>query len=374
MKIPLSKPSYLPYIDEVSEEVDKVLRSGMISMGEKVAEFEQMVADYYGVKHCIAVSSGTVGLYMCLKALGIGKGDEVITSPFSFIASSNAILWAGAKPIFVDIDRNTYNINAFKGLLSDKYANTKAFLPVDVFGNPMDTTLLAQANLLSSYFVRPDLPIILDSCESFGTKMERPFDCAVYAFYPNKQVGMGEGGVIVTNNKDIDTYCRAFRNQGRMPGDTWLESSMIGYNFRLTDIHATIGIVQLKHIKEIIHNRIKTYLHYTETLKSIPEIVFRPVIPDPDKCQMYSPFVFTVEVDNRINVMEYLASKGIDTRAYFPCIHLQKPYRDMGYHEGMYPICEKVASRTLALPFYTDMPESEVDYVCESIKEVLVNG
>jgi perosamine synthetase len=198
--------------------------------------------------------------------------------------------------------------------------------------------------------------------------MNRPFDAAVYAFYPNKQVGMGEGGCIVTNNKDIDTFCRAFRNQGRSPGDTWLESSIIGYNFRLTDIQAAIGIVQLMHIDEIIQKRHNVYLQYLHNL----------ILDERIKLQEFSGnwtqlshFVFTVEVDNRSKVMQYLADKGIDTRAYFPCIHLQKPYRGMGYHEGMYPIAEEVASRTLALPFYSDMPESEVDYVCKCFKEAI---
>lgn len=384
--IPLSRPSYLPYIDEVSAEVDKVLRSGMIAQGEKVAEFEQMVADYCGTKYAIAVSSGTAGLYMCLKALDIGPGDEVITSPFSFIASSNAIVWTGAKPVFVDIDRDTYNIYPYIDI-ENINSKTKAILPIDVFGNPIDTN--KTQDILDDYAYHTgrgfDIKIVLDSCEAFGTKTERPFDCAVYAFYPNKQVGMGEGGCIVTNSTTIDTFCRAFRNQGRMPGDTWLESSMIGYNFRMTDIQAAIGIVQLKHFEEIKRKRINVWKQYLSKLFDMfePDIPFKVQSCGNEKSSYENilkilngtteicPFVFTVEVDSRTKVMQYLADKGIDTRAYFPCIHLQKPYKDMGYHKGMYPVSEEVASRTLALPFYIDMPESEVDYVCECLKESL---
>jgi perosamine synthetase len=303
---------------------------------------------------------------MCLKALGIGPGDEVITSPFSFIASSNAIVWVGAKPVFVDIDRDTYNIDAISAIWQSKFTNSlKAYLPVDVFGNPVDTKFITgiHKEFVSEY---TRIPIILDSCESLGSKMERKFDCAVYAFYPNKQLTTGEGGCIVTDNKDIDTFCRAFRNQGRSPGDAWLESSMIGYNFRMTDIQAAIGIVQLRHFEEILTKRKSAELQYLKRIASI--VKTQRIINTAD---YFNPFVFTVEVDNRTKVMQYLSDNGIETRAYFPCIHLQKPYRDMGYKEGDFPVAEEVASRTLALPFWSDISESEVDYVCDCLKDAL---
>jgi perosamine synthetase len=355
-RIPLSKPSYLPYINEVLSAIEKVLRSGYIAQGPVVEEFEQRIADYCGTKYAVAVSSGTAGLFLCLKSIGTGPGDEVITTPFSFIASSNVIVHAGATPVFVDIDRSTYNLSIpslIRTQLSDK---VKAILPVDTFGNPFDTNRIH------------GLPIILDACESFGSKMTRPFDAAVYAFYPNKQLTTGEGGIIVTDNQDIAEYCQAMRNQGRKKGDQWLDSSMIGYNFRMTDLQAAIGIVQLNHWDEITNKRNNVYLQYMHNLildKGIGLQKFG------SRWQQLCHFVFTVEVPNRDKVMQHLLDHGIECKPYFPCIHLQKPYRDMGYHEGMFPVAEEVASKTLALPYWSDMSESEVKEVCLALKNVI---
>jgi perosamine synthetase len=376
-KVPLSKPSYLSYTDEVCEAVNKVIRSGHIAMGERVEEFEQRIADFCGTKYAVAVSSGTAGLFLCLKAIGIGPGDEVITTPFSFIASSNVIEHCGAKPVFVDIDRETYNLDVQKVMerlnrkptfwhklyacLFDDFSKyprkPKAILPVDVFGSPIDTNQFK------------DIPVILDSCESFGSKMDRPFDAAVYAFYPNKQLTTGEGGVIVTNNPQIAEYCQAMRNQGRKKGDKWLESSMIGWNFRMTDMQAAIGLVQLNHWPEIYNKRLHVYDYYLSQLP--PVIADYPKFEENDKLEAFSPFVFTVELDNRDKVMQYLLDNGIECKRYFPCIHLQLPYLEQGYNRGMYPVAELVSSRTLALPFFCDMTESEVDLVCETLKEAL---
>jgi len=387
-KIPLSRPSYLPYIDEVLQATEKVLRSGNIAQGEVVAEFERRIADYAGTKYGIAVSSGTTGLFMCLKAVGIGPGDEVITSPYSFIASSNVIVHAGAKPVFCDVDRYTYNIDlrqiqtAMYKRYTDKYEEsskvlserTSAILPVDIFGNPVDTSVVNE-------FSHPNVtdgngnvckwrfPIILDACESFGSKIDRPFDAAVYAFYPNKQLTTGEGGCIVTDNKDIADYCRAMRNQGRKEGDKWLDSSYVGWNFRMTDLQAAIGIVQLNHWDEIKLKRQWAALQYTAELGELfcdRKINWQEYTTD-DMC----PFVFTVEVDNRDKVMQYMLSHGIEVKPYFPCIHLQKPYRGAGYHEGMFPVAEEIASRTLAIPFWSDISEGEISEVCRVLKEAL---
>jgi perosamine synthetase len=352
MKVPLSKPSYLPYIGEVSQEVDKVLRSGMIAQGAKVAEFEQMVADYYGAKYAIAVSSGTAGLYMCLKACGIGPGDEVITSPYTFIATVFAIESTGAKPVFCDVDRDTYNIDT-SSILDELQSNMniRAIMPVDILGLPVNT------NKLLHY-----IPFVLDSCESFGNKIDRPFDAMVFGLYPNKIIGTGEGGLICTNNKDINDYCKAYRNQGRSPGDTWLESSIMGFNYRMTDLQATIGIVQMKHIYNILERRKRVVERYG----------YNGIIPSQRiDTEKFSPFVFVVETDDRPKVMEYLANKGIDSRAYFPCVHLQQPYLEQGYTKGMYPVAEKISEKTLAIPYYTGMTDSEVDYVCDCLKDAL---
>jgi perosamine synthetase len=370
-RIPLSKPSYTAYADEVCEAVNKVIRSGFIAQGKVTEEFEQRIAEYTGCRYTVAVSSGTAGLFLCLKACGIGPGDEVITTPFSFIASSNVIVHAGAKPVFVDIDRDTYNMDVrYKPALIDP-RKTKAILPVDVFGNPIDTNYWlygADKDNEDNYRYYPG--IIIDSCESFGTKMSRPFDAAVYAFYPNKQLTTGEGGVIVTNNQSIAEYCQAQRNQGRKKGDQWLESSYIGYNYRMTDMQASMGLVQLDHWDEILKKRLHVYEGY---LKKLPEkIIQYPKLNNSNNSlEMFSPFVFTVEVPNRDKVMQHMLSQGIECKPYFPAIHLQKPYRDMGYNEGMFPVAELVSSRTLALPFFTDMSESEVDFACSVLKDAI---
>jgi perosamine synthetase len=358
-KIPLSKPSYLPYIDEVLQATEKVLRSGFIAQGPVVEQFEQMIADYTGCKYAVAVSSGTAGLFLCLKAVGIGPGDEVITSPYSFIASSNVIVHAGATPVFVDIDRDTYNIDLSKlDLTPEKLKTIKAYIPVDCFGNPKDTS---NYNLAT--------PIIIDSCESFGSKLDRSFDAQVFAFYPNKQLCTGEGACIVTDNQYIAECCQAMRNQGRKKGDKWLDSSYIGYNYRMTDLQAAIGIVQLNHWDEIKLNRQHAALEYTIELGDLflSGAISQQALTSLDVC----PFVYTVEVNNRDKVMQYMLSKGIEVKPYFPCIHLQKPYRAMGYHEGMFLVAEEVASRTLALPFWSDISEEEVSYVCSTLKTAI---
>ncbi|MDD5064965.1 MAG: DegT/DnrJ/EryC1/StrS aminotransferase family protein [Phycisphaerae bacterium] len=348
--IPLSRPSYLPYIDEVSQEVDKVLRSGMIAMGQKVKEFEQMIADYCGTRYAIAVSSGTAGLYVCLKALDVGTGDEVITSPYTFIATVFAIEAAGAKPLLCDVDRDTYNIDLNK-LKFDSLKFIKAYMPVDILGLPKQTN---NVNLC--------FDTIIDSCESLGNKLDRPFAAQVFGLYANKILTTGEGGLICTNDKKINDYCRAYRNQGRTPGDTWLDSSQEGFNYRMTDLQAVIGIVQMKHIDEIIHKRKQVIERYYENGIRLSQRI------DYEK---FNPFIFVIEVENRIKVMEYLKNKGIDTRAYFPSVHLMGCMKKYGYKKGDFPVSEEISSRTLAIPYYAGMSFADVDYVSECLKEVI---
>ncbi len=349
-KIPLSRPSYLPYIEETCHAVDKVLRSGNIAMGEQVARFEQMIADYTGCKYAIAVSSGTAGLYMCLKALGIGPGDEVITSPYTFIATVFAIQQTGAKPVFCDVDRYTYNLSVPALIRTKLSSNVKAIMPVDILGLPFYTERTK------------GLPIILDSCESLGNHPDRPFTAQVFGFYPNKIVGMGEGGAIATNDKSLADYCRAYRNQGRAPGDTWLDSSQEGFNYRMTDLQAAIGIIQLNHIDEIIYKRKQVVKRYYENRIRLSQRI------DTEK---YNPFIFVIEVENRIKVMEYLKNKGIDTRAYFPSVHIMGCMKKYGYKKGDFPVSEEISSRTLSIPYYAGMLFEDIDYVCKCLKEIL---
>jgi perosamine synthetase len=304
------------------------------------------MADYLGVKHCIAVSSGTAGLYLCLKACGIGSGDEVITTPYTFIATIFAIEAAEAIPIMVDVDRHTYNMDYSK-IRGRDLRNGAAFMPVDILGLPIDTKYIDQFHL----------PIIVDACESLGNKINRPFDAMVFGLYPNKIITTGEGGVIATDNSDIADFCRAYRNQGRRPGDKWLDSSMTGFNYRMTDIQAAIGIVQLSRIDEIIHKRRRVIEQYAKN----------GIFPS-QRIEDFSPFVFVIECDNRDKVMSYLEENGIETRNYFPSVHLMGC---MNGKPGDFPVSEEISRRTLAIPYFADMTEGDIDCVCEALKNAL---
>jgi len=347
-RIQLSKPSYLPYIDEVLSATGKVLCSGHIAMGEVTEEFEQRIAEYCGTKYAIAVSSGTAGLFLCLKACGIGPGDEVITTPYTFIATVFAIQQAGAKPIFCDVDRQTYNLSVpslIRTKLSDK---VKVIMPVDILGLPFDTSRVT------------GLPIILDSCESLGNHTNRPFTAQVFGLYPNKLVTTGEGGLICTNSKAAADYCRAYRNQGRCPRDTWLDSSQDGFNYRMTDLQAATGIVQMNHIDDIIERRKRVIQRYNNNGIYLSQRI------DTEK---YNPFVFVIECDSRDKVMKYLLDNGIESRAYFPSVHLMKCMK--GYKPGDFPVSEEISRRTLAIPYYADMSVDDVDYVSKRLLEVM---
>lgn len=352
MEIPIAKPSI------TKKEIDavvKVMESNHIAQGERVAEFESMLAEYIGVKHVVAISSGTVALFLALKALGIKQGDLVATTPYSFVASTNCILHANAVPFFVDVDRETYNMDVKQLIRTAGGKDLKACLPVDIFGNPFNTNKIK------------GLPIVLDSCESLGSKMDRPFDVSVYAFYPNKQITTGEGAVICTNNKKVADYCRALRNQGRAEGDTWLESSYCGWNFRMTDIQAAIGISQLQRIDEILEKREGIWLEYTRKF-------FQTGVIDNIKMQRWernakvAPFALIIEVENRDRVILYMKNKGIECRNYFPCIHTQLYMRKIGYKDGDFPIAEEIASKTMAIPFYFDLTDSEICYIVDNLK------
>jgi perosamine synthetase len=338
----------MSYIDEVSGAVDKVIRSGHPAMGEQVEKFESKIADYAGTKYAITVSSGTAGLFLCLKAIGIGPGDEVITTPYTFIATVFAIQQTGAKPVFCDVDRQTYNIN-MATFNRNTFKKIKAFMPVDILGLPYDTSNNNTA-----------LPIIVDSCESLGNHPDRPFTAQVFGMYPNKLITTGEGGVICTNDKELADYCRAYRNQGRCPGDTWLDSSQEGFNYRTTDLQAAIGIVQLNHIDEIIKRRKKVIQRYNDNGIYLSQRI------DTNK---YNPFVFVLECDFRDKVIQHLKDNSIESKPYFPSVHLMKCMK--GYKQGDFPVSEEISKRTLAIPYFADMSESEVDEVCRVLKQAL---
>lgn len=385
-EIPLSRPD----ITELEERlVLATLRSGRLSIGPMIDQFETLVATRADCQHGIAVNSGTSGLHLALLALGIGPGDEVITTPFSFIASANCILYVGATPVFVDICPKTLNMEP---ALVEKAITprTKAILAVETFGNPSCMPEYA------SIAARHEIPLIEDCCEALGAR-HRGRACGhfgrigVFGFYPNKQITTGEGGMIVTDDSRLAELCRSMRNQGRpigfkMPGTpseaagggsstgSWLKHERLGYNYRLPDINAALGVAQMKRLDEMIERRQQVASAYIERLTAVEDIIVPTVDPD----TFMSWFVFVVRLaptytgEERDRIIRGLRSHDVGSADYFPCIHLQPFYREQfGFHPGMFPIAETVSQRTIALPFYNKLSNSDIDLVAQTL-EVMI--
>lgn len=366
MNIPLSSP------DIIKKDIDavvSVLKTNQLSLGPKLDEFEEKFARYIGTKYAIALNSGTSALHLCVKALGIGQGDEVITTPFSFIASSNCILFESAKPVFVDIRKDTLNIDEDK-IKAKITKKTKAILPVHVFGYP------AEMEKINSIAQKHKLVVIEDACEAIGasikTKKAGNFsDCAVFAFYPNKQMTTGEGGMIVTNDAQIAKLAKSYRNQGR-DNMAWLAHDRVGYNYRLSDINCALGISQLSRIGEILTKRKNVANLYLKGLGEISEIILPPV----DNGQnTRSWFVFVIRLqDNfgeqqRDKLIQLLKKDGIGCNTYFPSIHLQPAYtKQFGYKKGDFKITEEISKHTIALPFYNRLSGKEINYIANKLK------
>jgi dTDP-4-amino-4,6-dideoxygalactose transaminase len=373
--------------DAEREAVLAVLRTPRLSMGPWLEAFEAGVARRVGAKHAIAVSSGTAGLHLAVLAAGIGDGDLVITTPFSFVASANVLLYERAVPVFVDVDPQTGNIDAaqaedavhdlLKGgerrqrRLARKGASDgalKGLLPVDAFGQPADyEPLVKEAG-------KHSLTLIEDACEAFGAAYNgRPAgmfgDVGVFAFYPNKQMTTGEGGVIVTDRDDWADKMRSLRNQGRAPGDTWLEHTYLGYNYRLDEMSAALGAAQLERFDELLARRARVADWYGERIAEIPGVSSLPIAPT---TTMMSWFVYVVRFgagSRRDEIARRLKEAGIPSRPYFTPIHLQ-PYfvERFGYQEGDFPVAEDLGRRTLALPFSGVMTEEQVEVVCQAVR------
>ena len=364
--IPLAQPDIG---DEEVRLVNEVLRSGWLSMGPKVGEFEGQFASYIGTKHAIAVNSGTSGLHLCMKAIDIKEGDEVITTPFSFVASSNSILFEDGTPVFVDINPNTLNMDAEK-IEAAITENTKAILPVHVFGQPCEMD--AMMDIARKY----NLAVIEDACEAIGAeyngqKAGRFGDASVFAFYPNKQMTTGEGAMIATDDDNIAKLCRSLRNQGRSENAEWLNHVRLGYNYRLDEMSCALGIGQLNRIDELLDKRAMVAEEYTIQLSGVDGITTQYL----DSKVKMSWFVYVIQVSEDINrnkVMAYLKEHGVSCRPYFTPIHLQPFYREMfGYKKGDFPVCEKVCESTIALPFYGNMDKETIGQVCSVLKESL---
>ena len=367
-KYPIAKP----YItNDEKKLVLEVLNSGNLSLGPKYKEFEKLFARKIGTKYACAVSSGTAGLHLAMIAAGIGPGDEVITTPFSFIASANCILYVGATPVFVDIDQVTYNMEPAE-IEKRLTKRTKAILVVHIFGQAVDMAPILR--IAKKY----KLKIIEDACEAVGAEYEGKNtgtfgESAVFAFYPNKQMTTGEGGMIVTNNRKIYELCSSLRNQGRTENMQWLDHQYLGYNYRMDEMSAALGIAQLQKLDFMIKQRQVLAGWYNKHLEPFFELVGAPAVARGNK---HTWFVYVVKIrDQKINrnrIITDLHKLGISTKPYLPSIHLFSFYKDkFGFKEGDLPIAEAVSQSSLALPFYIGLNEGDVKYIVAKLIEVL---
>jgi len=365
-KIPLARPCTAT---EEIKAVVEVLESGCLSLGPRLDEFERRFANLIGTRYAVGVNSGTSGLHLCIKALGIKEGDEVITSPFSFIASANSILYENARPVFVDIEEESFNMDP--GKITEKVTkNTKAILVVHVFGQSCDMDPIMK---IAKKF---GLAVIEDACESInatykGRKVGSFGQAAVFAFYPNKQMTTGEGGMIVTDNEEIYNLCKSYANQGRGKDMQWLLHERIGYNYRLSEISSALGIAQLDKLDSLIKRRREIARAYMEELQGTRGIV----LPKIREHNEHTWFIFPIRIIglDRNRIIAELGKRGIASKAYFyPCIHLQPFYIEkFGYRGGDFPVSEKISNQTIVLPLYPQMGETEIKFVTGALKTIM---
>ena len=353
------------------EAVTAVLRTPSLSLGARLEEFERAFTARLKVRHAIATSSGTAALHLLWRALGIGPGDEVVTTPFSFIASANSILFDGARAVFVDIDPQTWQIDAerIEAAITPK---TRALLPVDVFGSIPDM------DAIWSIARRRRLRVLEDSCEALGAAYKgRPAgtlgEAGTFGFYPNKQITTGEGGMVVTDDDEIAFMARSLRNQGRDPDAGWLQHTRLGFNFRLSDINCALGVVQMRRLDEILAKRARVAEWYRRRLADEPRVGMMRVPGD----VRISWFVMVVRLSDeysqqdRDDILEKLRAAGVGCSNYFTPIHLQPFYEQFGYQPGDFPITEALSARTLALPFHNRLSEAEVERVVSELQRLL---
>lgn len=365
---PASKPFIGP---EDRQAVMDVLKTDHLSLGPKYKEFEEKFAKKIGTKYACAVSSGTAGLHLAMLGAGISQGDEVITSPFSFIASANCILYVGAKPVFVDIDPVTYNMDP-KKIEKAITPRTKAILVVHIFGQSADMDPIMR--IAKKY----KLKIIEDACESIcatykGKTVGTFGESAVFAFYPNKQMTTGEGGMIVTDDQKLYKIFSSLRNQGRAENMQWLDHERLGYNYRMDELSAALGIVQLSKIDLMVKERKKIAALYKKYLKHHSDLVQIPEIANHNDSTwfVYVPLI-QAQNEARDKVIEDLSKESIATKPYLPSIHLFDFYRKkFKYREGDFPVSEAVSKRSLALPFYIGLKEKDIKYIAGKVIQTI---
>lgn len=352
------------------ENVLRVVRSGRLALGSQTDQFEEMLAGYLGVDHAVAVSSGTAALHLIVRALGIGRGHEVLVPSFTFAASVNAFLYEHAIPVFVDVEPTTYNLDP-NDVAEKITPRTKAIMVVDVFGHPADwdeiTAMCRTHNVLA----------IDDSCEAIGAeykgkKIGQFGNAAAVAFYPNKQMTTGEGGMIVTNDGEIAKLCRSMRNQGRGEMGSWLEHDRLGYNYRMDEMSAALGVTQLRRLDSMLEKRNAVAHLYTERLQHF-DWVKTPSVKPYVKMSWFVYVVTLAEGLDRDDIIIEMEKEGIPARGYFSPVHTQRYIREMfGDLTGTLPVTESIAKRTLALPFHNNLTSEEVDTVVEVLKHAVM--
>ncbi|RCK76372.1 MAG: putative aminotransferase, DegT family [Anaerolineae bacterium] len=367
LKVPMALPDIT---GEEIEAVVRVMQSRNLSIGSQTMAFEKYAAAVAHAEHAVAVINGTAALHLCIVAGGIGAGDEVITSPFSFVATANVALYEGAKPVFVDIDPVSLNIdpNRIEAAITPR---TKAILPVHIFGQPADMDPILEIA------ERYGLIVIEDACEAIGAEYKGRRVGALgkagaFAFYPNKQITTGEGAVLVTNDEKWADLFRSLRNQGRDVFDGWLNHSRLGYNYRISEMNAAVGVVQMRRLDTLLRKREEVAAEYKKHLENIAGVSPLTIVPTTTRMSWFVyPVRFEENIDRNV-VLEKLAQRGIPARPYFTPIHLQPFYRErFGYKEGDFPISEAAGKSILALPFSAPMKAEEVQFVCENLAEVL---
>lgn len=365
--IPLSSP----WLDEREEDlVVDVLRSGRLSLGPTIDRFEEAFAEAVSAPYAAAVSSGTAGLHLLCVSAGIGPGDEVVTSPYSFVASANCAIYEGATPVFADIDRRTLNLDpsSVEAALSPR---TRAVIAVDIYGYP------CELDELRALCERRGIPLIEDACEALGARYKgdplgSQGPSAVFAFYPNKQITTGEGGVVTTHSEQEWRLLRSLRNQGRADSGGWLEHTKLGFNYRLDDVRAAIGLGQLEKLDTILAGRAAVAERYTRLLGDIEGLEV-PCSDDADHMRSWFVYVVTLPAGtDREAVIAALDERGVQSARYLPCIHLQ-PYMQerFGFRVGLCPVAEELSARTLALPFHARLDEDDQEYVAAILAAAL---
>ncbi len=374
------------------QAVMQVLHTPNLSMGEQIEAFEAAFRHYLGAKHAIGVNSGTAALHLCVLAASITSGDWVLTTPFSFVASTNVVLYANAIPVFVDVEPRTGNMDlaqaaqAVRDLaeggaaarrwlprrgLGRRKGQLKAILAIDVFGQPADW------DALRTLAAPLGLKLIEDSCEALGAEYKGRKagllgDYGTFGFYPNKQITTGEGGMIVTNDDEGASLMRALRNQGRAPGDTWLQHTYLGYNYRLDELSAALGVAQMQRLEQLLRRREQVAAWYNQRLRDLPGVEIPYIAPETTRMSWFVYVIRLAPGIDRAGVAARLAERGVPVRPYFLPIHLQPYMRArFGYRPGDFPVTEDLGERGLALPFSGIMSEEQVDHVCRALRQVL---